>query len=612
MNKTLRSALVLVLVLLTVAQLALPVTAFAAQGQAIISLKRATINMAQDRTLELTARVTPSSAKDDVVWRSGNTSIATVSDGTVTARRVGRVKIGVRVPGGKWSICTVTIKNTGSGDSGGGGSARPASLVLSSTAEEMAVGQKLTLSATIKPTSANQAVRWQTNNASIVSVSQDGVVTARRPGRALVRATALGNSRLKRSVRITVSASNPPTSIALSPDTDQMNVGNTLRLIATVSPSGATDAVTWSSSSSAVATVSKTGVVTAKREGRAVIRATSTVNDRVRATRTITVSDPGKVTSIKIDQTDMYLNKGSATQLTYTILPENNKAQVTWSSSDTQVAAVTTTGKVAGRDSGTATITVRAGNKSDNIEVRVLTSEREEDLPDTYVASASQVSGNRRKINAIFRSAMEELEMNVVKKDITTSERASRKAILQRGFVMYDVAWKSTSNVAYWNPKSGNSYIADRIYFGMPYTQNNRNFNLEKWLGVLRPSKSGDVYTVSGMPNVSYPGNDCSSFVSISQYGANSGLSDLNTDALYTSTGYTTIPDGFNRMVPGDILVKHGHTAMFLYYVTPDRIMVIEQGGGMEPNTVACHIKSVNGVYRPQGYRVRRKAGFAN
>ncbi|MEG0144568.1 MAG: Ig-like domain-containing protein, partial [Clostridia bacterium] len=220
MNKTLRSALVLVLVLLTVAQLALPVTAFAAQGQAIISLKRATINMAQDRTLELTARVTPSSAKDDVVWRSGNTSIATVSDGTVTARRVGRVKIGVRVPGGKWSICTVTIKNTGSGDSSGGGSARPTSLVLSSTAEEMAVGQKLTLSATIKPTSANQAVRWQTNNASIVSVSQDGVVTARRPGRALVRATALGNSRLKRSVRITVSASNPPTSIALSPDTD--------------------------------------------------------------------------------------------------------------------------------------------------------------------------------------------------------------------------------------------------------------------------------------------------------------------------------------------------------------------------------------------------------
>jgi hypothetical protein len=47
---------------------------------------------------------------------------------------------------------------------------------------------------------------------------------------------------------------------------------------------------------------------------------------------------------------------------------------------------------------------------------------------------------------------------------------------------------------------------------------------------------------------------------------------------------------------------------MFLYYVTPDRIMVLEQGGGSEPNTISCNIKTISGTYRPQGYRVRRKA----
>ena len=67
-------------------------------------------------------------------------------------------------------------------------------------------------------------------------------------------------------------ANIPVSSVTLSKTSAELIIGNTLQLTATVSPSNATDkSVTWTSSNSTVASVSPTGLVTAKAIGSAVI-----------------------------------------------------------------------------------------------------------------------------------------------------------------------------------------------------------------------------------------------------------------------------------------------------------------------------------------------------
>jgi hypothetical protein len=80
-----------------------------------------------------------------------------------------------------------------------------------------------------------------------------------------------------------------PTGVTLEPTTTSLSVGNTQQLTATVLPANATNnAVTWSSDNNTVATVSETGVVTAKVDGTANITVT-TVDGNKTATCAVTV-----------------------------------------------------------------------------------------------------------------------------------------------------------------------------------------------------------------------------------------------------------------------------------------------------------------------------------
>ena len=597
MNKKLLR--MIAMVMLAAFALGFAQVAFAAPFNAKISKTKATIDMAQGNTLTLTSNV-PANLQSQVQWKSNKVSVATVNNGVVTAKKPGVAQVGVRVKGGKWSVCKVTVTN---------GSA-PKKVLLSTASKELALGETLTILASVTPSAAVQTVVWKSNKPAVASVSPTGVVTAKKAGTALIRASSTQKSNVYKTVTIRVVDAKPPSKVVIELDDTSLNVGEKVTLSTAITPAGANGKITWSSSNTAIATVSSSGVVTAKKAGKAVITATSAVKKTVKATKTITVEDPNAVDKISITQTDMYMDVKKYANLTATVTPASSKATVSWSSNNTSVVSVTSAGRVTANSVGTAVITAKAGTKTDNVEIRVLSDERESTLPDKYVASSSAIDANHKKINALYKSALEELEMHVAKKNISVAERANRKEMLQRGFIMYDVPWSSDRAVKYWSGST--SYLKDRIYFGMPYTQYKRTFNLDKWLSAVSYSKADGHYKVKGMIDTNYPGNDCSSYVSMIQYGTNDAASYLNSTAMRTSTKYTTVSDGFSSLVPGDVLVKNGHVALFLYYVTSDRIMVLEQGGGSEPNTTACHIKSISGTYRAQGYIVRRKVGVAS
>ena len=133
--------------------------------------------------------------------------------------------------------------------------------------------------------------------------------------------------------------------------------GKTATLKATVSPSNATEkGVTWKSSNTAVATVSSSGVVTGKKKGTATITAT-TKDGGKKATCKVTVGVP--VTGVKLNKTKQTLKVNQKVTLKATISPSNaTNKKVTWKSSNTSVATVSSSGVVTGKKGGTAKITV--------------------------------------------------------------------------------------------------------------------------------------------------------------------------------------------------------------------------------------------------------------
>lgn len=90
------------------------------------------------------------------------------------------------------------------------------------------------------------------------------------------------------------------------------------------------------------------------------------------ADQTITITKPPvPATGITLPE-NTTIERGSTTQLTAELTPENATSEVTWSSSDTSIATVDESGVVTGVKAGTATITAKVSDEvSDTCEVTV-------------------------------------------------------------------------------------------------------------------------------------------------------------------------------------------------------------------------------------------------
>lgn len=162
-----------------------------------------------------------------------------------------------------------------------------------------------------------------------------------------------------------------------STETD-VEVGKTITLTAKVSPENATDkTVTWTSDNNEVATV-KDGVVTGVKAGEATITASAGgKNATVKVTVKAAATSGGEtttiaVTEVKITSTVTEVTAGETITLTAEVSPADaTDKTVTWSSSDTAIATVDSTGKVTGVAAGTATITAKAGEKTAAVDVTV-------------------------------------------------------------------------------------------------------------------------------------------------------------------------------------------------------------------------------------------------
>jgi len=224
----------------------------------------------------------------------------------------------------------------------------------------MQVGSARQLSATVEPAAAEyDGIGWTSSNPSVVSVS-NGTLVAHSVGSASITATAAGvtSSPCEVTVRFI-----PVNYVTLDKTSLSIIEGESTALVATISPSNATDkSLSWSSSNSSVARVDAYGTVIAVSPGTATI--TVRAHSNVYATCQVTVkSRTISVTGVSLNRSSLTINKGETSNLTATVSPSNaTNKDVTWTSNNPDVASVASDGTITANNVGSATITVKTAD----------------------------------------------------------------------------------------------------------------------------------------------------------------------------------------------------------------------------------------------------------
>lgn len=150
-----------------------------------------------------------------------------------------------------------------------------------------------------------------------------------------------------------------PKSIRFSSSAVGLSVGESRLLTPIVSPPDAEYTLTWSINDKSVATISQDGLLVGKSEGAADLKVMA--DNGIYAMLRVVVSAP-KPTSVYVTPSSLSMTEGESKYLSAKVYPSEASQSVTWSSSNSSVASVSSTGKVTAIKAGTATITARTSN----------------------------------------------------------------------------------------------------------------------------------------------------------------------------------------------------------------------------------------------------------
>ena len=260
-----------------------------------VTLNRSSLSLEEGHSASLSATVCPDNATNkNINWESSNNSVATVSNGVVTAIATGTARITATAADGSGhhDCCSVIVTKD----------VMVTNVSITPSSTSLNVGESCYLNATITPNDAtNKTVYWHSSNPDVATVNPNsGLVTAQNAGTAIIYATALDGSDIAGTCSISV-VYVPLVCISIFPKKKTLTKDETITLTASVCPYNANNSVIWTSSDTSVATVgTHTGIVTAKADGTATITARS-VDGNKTDTCIITVDSREKVTIKKDD-----------------------------------------------------------------------------------------------------------------------------------------------------------------------------------------------------------------------------------------------------------------------------------------------------------------------
>lgn len=197
MRYTLKRAAVaamLALLLLALAGQAMAALAAGKTGVKSIRLDRhGTVRLAIGERLTLTPTLKPDTVRARLTWRSSRRRVATVKNGVVTAKKTGTTRITVSAGNRKTASVRIKVYDP----------RLPAKVALNLTGtQSMAVGGRLQLTATLSPVTARSGLKWKSSNKKVARVSKDGVVTAKKAGKATITVTTRNNKKARVRIKV--------------------------------------------------------------------------------------------------------------------------------------------------------------------------------------------------------------------------------------------------------------------------------------------------------------------------------------------------------------------------------------------------------------------------
>ena len=294
---------------------------------------------------------TPANAKCELTYISSDTRIVVVAeDGRIKGKRIGKAKIYVLTDNGILASCVVRVK------------AAPRKVSVVASSAKLGVHQTLDVEAEL-PDGTGGTVTFTTSDAAVATVDEKGVVTAQGVGACIIRATTYNGKVAK--MKVTVVAE--PTSLTVVDEMLSLGVGQKQYLNWSLDNGQNASAITFTSDNSAVAIVTSSGQVKARKQGIATITITA-YNGLQKEVDIVVLSAP---TSMKVGPTSITLY---AKQV-YTIpikLNGGSAASISYASSRSSIAKAYASGVIYAKRAGTATITVTTHNGIKNkIYVRV-------------------------------------------------------------------------------------------------------------------------------------------------------------------------------------------------------------------------------------------------
>jgi len=618
MRKILIKIFILLMIILIIAQSGIAATNKLPAPESLEIIPPETTIIAKGSRIALQVTPYPEGHSNSVKWNSSNTSVAAVNaKGIVSAKSEGKVTIiatSALNPKIKATIDLVVFDPK-----------KPVSMEFNADNPlKLDVLQTFKLSAAVLPAEASQKVQWSSDRPGVASISPGGIITAKKKGAALITATHSVYKNFKKSIKVEIAASPAPVSIQVSAATNELIVGGTLALETVTTPENASKVFSYASGNVKVATVDRMGVVKAIGVGTTQITVTSQRSRSVKSTfRVYVYDDPDVPCMLSLNHTALFLGEGDTITLKPAVVPSSAQTGFEWSSGNTSVATVSGDGTVRAVGPGQTkiTCTADAGGLSATATVTVLQTTLSSVMPD-MTTDINGIPGNLAKIEAIRRSAINEILRLQALSEISAEESNDRQAIINRAFGMYAFPWMTEKLERYFDPHvRGKDYRPGPVYYGLQYIQHgnnnaaaNRQYDVNKAVSEGYFVSTGKGYYLRDTDkklNGKYVGTDCSGFVGICQFGMNGGSRTFSSSEIMAHASYFKTVGDWADLRPGDILVKSGkHSAMFLYHInidTPQKHMVIIHQGGLS-NTVECIINI--SYFKSTGYIARRQIGY--
>ena len=208
------------------------------------------------------------------------------------------------------------------------------------------------------------AVFWSSSDATIARVSSSGLVTALVPGVVQISATVQGKSAVANVVVAPLSV----ISVQISSAELRLIIGERVQLTAIARDASGTPlsgrVITWASGNAAIADVDSTGAVTARAPGGTTVTATS--EGRTVSAAVFVTSVP--VASIVLTPSSTQIVEGQTTQLRAEVRSASGIVltgrAVTYSSANSTVASVSSSGLVTGASTGSTNITASSEGRT--------------------------------------------------------------------------------------------------------------------------------------------------------------------------------------------------------------------------------------------------------